>query len=102
MQALQRVWSQKSILIIDEISMVDQAWHGKINQRCAFLRQQEDPMTKMFGGLSIVILMGDFFQFPPINFGAKALWRESDSRLDEEERMVWERFQSVIILEESM
>ena len=59
-------------------------------------------MIQMFGDLSIVILMGNFFQFPPINFGAKALWRESDSRLDEEGRMVWERFQSVIILEESM
>ena len=45
MQMLQRVWNQKSILIIDEISMVDQAWLGKINQQCAFLQQREDPMT---------------------------------------------------------
>src|SRR5439155_17799662 len=97
-QALQSIWSQKSILIIDEISMVDQAWLGRINRQCAFLRQQEGFTTQIFGGLSIVILMGDFFQFPPVNHGAKPLWKKNNDIMNEEGKMVWERFNNVIML----
>ena len=59
-------------------------------------------MTQMFGSLSIVILMSDFFQFPPVNLGAKPLWRVSESSSDQEGKIIWERFQDIIILEESM
>lgn len=51
-----------SVLIIDEISMLDAETLQAINQAVQALRDDERP----FGGLQIVFV-GDFFQLPPVN-----------------------------------
>jgi len=56
----------------------------------------------LFGGVPIVIFMGDFFQFPPVK--GPALWREPRDGNDEDSngQMIWHRFREVIILNEQM
>ncbi len=49
------------VLIIDEISMLDGQTLDVVNQVCQKLRGSEEP----FGGLQMVVV-GDFFQLPPI------------------------------------
>lgn len=49
------------VLLIDEISMVDGARLDSIERVCRAIKQSEEP----FGGLQVV-LVGDFFQLPPV------------------------------------
>ena len=58
------------LIIIDELSMIDNVLFSRVNQRLQQLRHNSLP----FGGLG-VILMGDFLQLPPI-FG-KALYKSA-------------------------
>ena len=53
---------QARVLIIDEISMLSGATLDLVDQACVALR--EDP--RPFGGLQVV-LVGDFFQLPPVS-----------------------------------
>ncbi|MDB5188555.1 MAG: ATPase [Candidatus Nomurabacteria bacterium] len=49
------------VLIIDEISMIDGFTLDMIDAVCKTIKQREEP----FGGMQVV-LVGDFFQLPPI------------------------------------
>jgi len=50
------------VLIIDEISMIDGFTLDLIDAVCKTIKQREEP----FGGMQVV-LVGDFFQLPPIS-----------------------------------
>lgn len=54
--------NKAEVLIIDEISMIEATMLDDINNICRALRRKEEP----FGGLQVV-LVGDFFQLPPVN-----------------------------------
>ena len=60
-RVLQSELSQKSLLIIDEISMVSAETLEHVHRRLTEVKDE----SKYFGGISI-ILSGDFFQLPPI------------------------------------
>lgn len=49
------------VLIIDEISMIDASMLDMVDAVCREVKQSEEP----FGGMQ-VILVGDFFQLPPV------------------------------------
>ncbi len=53
-----------TVLIIDEVSMLDAATLDAVDQVCREVRQTAEP----FGGIQ-VILVGDFFQLPPVTRG---------------------------------
>ena len=57
----QRRWLLTSTLIIDEVSMVTPDLLEKLNEVAQLMRKNK----RVFGGLQ-VILVGDFFQLPPI------------------------------------
>lgn len=59
--AVRRV-GQASILIIDEVSMLSARALLMVDQVCQEIRRNREP----FGGLQ-VILVGDFFQLPPVS-----------------------------------
>ena len=54
-------WKAAKILIIDEISMLGEAFFNKLDYIAKFVRQNELPM----GGIQI-IASGDFLQLPPV------------------------------------
>lgn len=71
--------SRAKVLIIDEISMLDAGTLDMVDLVCKEIRQSELP----FGGLQ-VILVGDFFQLPPVSVSGEGskfafqsnAWRE--------------------------
>ncbi|KAJ6125807.1 hypothetical protein N7471_010300 [Penicillium samsonianum] len=99
---VRRLWAQKTILVIDEMSMVDLRMLSVINNQCKVARSLPRSSPDLFGGLPIVILMGDFFQFPPVR--GPPLWKKPRYGVDEDAagRLVWHRFEHVIILDEQM
>jgi ATP-dependent DNA helicase PIF1 len=59
---LYKRWVNLDVLIIDEISMVDIDFFKKLNYIAKNIRDKDE----IFGGIQI-ILIGDFFQLPPVN-----------------------------------
>ncbi|KAJ5195492.1 uncharacterized protein N7498_008930 [Penicillium cinerascens] len=53
--------ARKTILVIDEMSVVDLKMLSVINNQCKVARSLPRSSPDLFGGLPIVILMGDFF-----------------------------------------
>ncbi|KAJ5654961.1 hypothetical protein N7490_001964 [Penicillium lividum] len=99
---VRRLWARKTILVIDEMSMVDLKMLSVINNQCKVARSLPRSSPDLFGGLPIVILMGDFFQFPPVR--GPPLWKKPRSGVDDDAagRLIWHRFENVIILDEQM
>ncbi len=62
--AAKRRWFETEILVIDEISMVSADFFDKLSVIGKRMRNDRRP----FGGLQLVV-MGDFFQLPPIGVG---------------------------------
>lgn len=60
-QPLYKRVTAADVLVIDEISMLSANFLDMVDRVCRAVRQQDQP----FGGLQIV-LVGDFFQLPPI------------------------------------
>jgi ATP-dependent DNA helicase PIF1 len=58
---LLHVWRSLDVLLIDEVSMLDPDFFTKVDLVVSEMRGSRDP----FGGLQ-VILVGDFFQLPPV------------------------------------
>ena len=73
-----------------------------INNRCKVAKSQDRSSPDFFGGLPIVLFMGDFFQFPPVR--GPALWSEPRPGNDEDAngKIIWHMFKNVIILDEQM
>lgn len=96
------LWARKTILVIDEMSMVDLRMLSIINNQCKIARSLDRSSPDLFGGLAIVILMGDFFQFPPVR--GPPLWKEPRPGNDEDEtgQLIWRQFKNIIILDEQM
>jgi PIF1-like helicase len=99
---VRNLWSKKSIMIIDEVSMMDLTSLSIINNRCKVAKSQDRSSPDFFGGLPIVLFMGDFFQFPPVR--GPALWSEPRPGNDEDAngKIIWHMFKNVIILDEQM
>ncbi|KAJ5098843.1 hypothetical protein N7532_005844 [Penicillium argentinense] len=96
------LWAHKTIMFIDEMSMMDLTMLSVVNNHCRIARSLDRSSTELFGGLPVVILMGDFFQFPPVR--GPALWKEPRDGNDEDVngQMIWHQFKQVIILDEQM
>ena len=76
-QRVRSLWANKTVLIIDEISMVSSKLMDSIDKQCKVVKNLDSNSTAVFGGLPIVITLGDFHQFYPVR--AKALWQKQES-----------------------
>ncbi|KAJ5198759.1 uncharacterized protein N7498_007876 [Penicillium cinerascens] len=99
-QRVRRLWTQKTIMFIDEVSMVDLSALSIINTHCKIARSLERSSPDLFGGLPVVILMGDFYQFPPVQ--GQPLWKPPRNETEQDGKLIWNQFKQVIILDEQM
>lgn len=99
---VRRLWSRKTIMFVDEVSMMDLTIISVIDNHCKIARSLDRSSTDLFGGLPVVIFIGDFFQFPPVR--GPALWKQPRRGVGEDEngRLLWHQFKQVIILDEQM
>jgi hypothetical protein len=64
------------------MSMLDLTMLSVINDYCMIARSLDRSSPDLFGGLPVVILMGDFLQIPPVR--GPALWKELREGNDED------------------
>lgn len=62
-EAKKWMWKQKLALVIDEVSMLGGTTLFNAHSRLQALRDCPD---KPFGGIPVILLMGDFYQFAPV------------------------------------
>ena len=65
-----------AVLIIDEISMIDAQTLDLVDTVCREVKQRAEP----FGGIQVV-LVGDFFQLPPVSKGGQEVRFAFESRV---------------------
>lgn len=94
--------AHKKIFIVDEVSMVGLEALGQLDNRCNAIWDTNREGSTAFGGLPIVIFLGDFNQFTPV--ADCAIWRQdiSHNQVHKTGRSIWNRFNKVILLTEQM
>ena len=93
-------WSQRSSLIVDEVSMIDLKLLTIIDKQMRKAKGSDTSSTTFFGGLLLVVLMGDFYQFAPMT--EKALWDKPHGEDEIYGKTLWNSFSSVLTLTEQM
>jgi hypothetical protein len=88
------------MLIVDEISMVSSKLMDSIDKQCKVMKNLDSNSTAVFGGLHVVIVLGDFHQFSPIQ--AKALWQQQETNDEKRGQQLWHMFKDVVVLDEQM
>jgi ATP-dependent exoDNAse (exonuclease V) alpha subunit len=63
-QRARSLWANKTVLIIDEISMVSSKLMDSIDKQCKIMKNLDSNSTAVFGGLPVVIVLGDFHRVP--------------------------------------
>lgn len=75
---------------------------GQLDNRCNAIWDTNREGSTAFGGLPIVIFLGDINQFTPV--ADRAIWRQdiSHNQVHQTGRSIWNRFNKVILLTEQM
>jgi len=97
---VRRLWSQKTIMIIDEVGMIDLSALSTINTHCKTARSLHRSSPDVFGGLPLVMLIGDFHQFPPVR--GQPLYKPPRNEKERDGKLIWHQFTQVIILKQQM
>ena len=99
-QRVGSLWTNKNMLVIDEISMVSSKLMDSVDKQCNAMKNLDSSSTAVFGGLPVVIALGDFHQFPPVR--ARALWQKQESHDEKRGQQLWYMFKNVVVLDEQM
>ena len=103
-------WKQKLVLVIDEVSMIGGSTLDDIDERIRMLRGDQNP----FGGMPVVLLCGDFYQFGPVKetnllLGMSDLvWNPQNPRdvnrvrKHQKGHQLFKRFKNVVMLKEQV
>lgn len=94
------LWTKQCALIVDEISMVDLEMLSNMARQLAKAKGLENKSTAVFGGLPIIILMRNFYQFSPVV--GRPLWEQPRLNDDHSGKMLWECFNLVLTLTQQM
>jgi PIF1-like helicase/helitron helicase-like protein len=94
--------AHKKIFILDEVSMVSLKALVQLDERCNAIWDVNREGSTVFGGLPIVILLGDFNQFTPI--AGRAIWSQdiAHNQVHQAGKDIWNRFEKVVFLTEQM
>ena len=101
-QATRSRLAHKKIFILDEISMVSLENLVQINDRCKAIWDLNRASDTVFGGLPIVVFLGDFNQFKPVR--GHAIWTRTSSDISVLAlgKSIWSHFNRVVFLTEQM
>jgi hypothetical protein len=101
-QAMRSRLSYKKIFILNEISMVSLENLVQINDRCNAIWDLNRASDTVFGGLPVVIFLGDFNQFKPVR--GHAIWSQTsnDIAVLKSGKSIWGHFTRVMFLTEQM
>ena len=103
-------WKQKLVLVLDEVSMIGGSTLDDIDERIRMFRGDQAP----FGGIPVVLLCGDFYQFGPVKetsllMGAGDLdWNPQNPtdvnrvRKHLKGHRLFKQFQNVVLLKEQV
>jgi hypothetical protein len=103
-------WQEKDVLIVDEISMLGARTLYIVNERLCDLRG----CTQDFGGIPILLFLGDFKQFRPVQErsilvpSSEFAWNEGKTFKVEQRHQhdqahrLWRRFTTVVMLNEQV
>ena len=100
---LAKTWGHVEYVIIDEISMISRKFFAELSKRVAVGKGAPHTSHLPFGGVNVIIC-GDLHQFPPVASRARAaLYYPANLSLKDTEdevlgRMIYEQFQTVVIL----
>ena len=77
------VWTNKTMLVIDEVSskLLD-----SIDKQCKVMKNLNSDSTAVFGGLHVVIALGDFHQFPGLPYRPRLCGKSKETPLKKEAR----------------
>jgi hypothetical protein len=104
LSTLQNLLRGTGCFIVDEISMVSTKLLGQVNQYCTRIFELPTTGSAVFGGVPIVLLFGDFYQFPPV--AGDPLWTLKPAShftdIEREGWNTWRKFNNVIMLTESL
>ena len=86
---IRKLWSNKTIMFVNEISMMNLSMLSKINNQCKKAKSLNRCFSDLFDELLIVIFMKDFYQFSLIK--ESALWKESRKNNNENanDQIIW-------------
>lgn len=99
-QKLEKLWRNKTAIVVDKMSMVNLDFLATVDLylgRAKFLHKNS---SAALGRLSVVILLGDFFQFSPLI--GRFLWEVPLSSHEEHGQHIWHHFADVITLTKQM
>ena len=71
-QKLEKLWRNKTAIIVDKMSMVSLDFFATVDLYLGRAKSLYKNLSAVFGGLSIVIFLDDFFQFSPVI--KRSLW----------------------------
>ncbi|KAM4058180.1 PIF1-like helicase [Hirsutella rhossiliensis] len=107
-EAKKWIWKQKLVLVIDEVSMLGGATLHNVSN---YLQALRDCPDEPFGGMPVVLLMGDFYQFAPVRETSLLIIRPPD-RTENPLRQatishhsgcrLWHLFKTVVLLEDQV
>ena len=99
---IKKLWSNKTIMFVNEISMMNLSMLNKINNQCKITKFLNKNFFNLFDELSIIIFMKDFYQFSFIK--KSALWKESRKNNDENanNQIIWYWFTEIVMLNQQM
>jgi hypothetical protein len=80
------LWSRKTIMIINEVSMINLSMLSTINSHYKSVQSLDRTSLDLFSVLLIIILMGDFYQFPPVR--GQVLWKLPQIDADTDGRLI--------------
>lgn len=87
-------------MIVDEISIVELEMLSNLEKQLAKARNLSNSSIVVFGDLSIVIVMGDFYQFSPI--AGHLFWSKPQTNKDHNSKTLWLSFSFIITLTQQM
>ena len=82
--------------------MIDLQNFYLMNRHCNLAKSVDKDSTELWGGLPVVIFLGDFYQFPPVQ--GLPLWKQPSKNNNNEvyAHFLWRQFNQVVILDEQM